>query len=48
MIRGSIVQDAGKEQRNERTDFKGEHFVEAYIVKDGICVARDKIDVPIE
>lgn len=31
----------------EATDFKGEHYVECYIVQDGICVARDRIDVPI-
>ena len=27
--------------------FKGEHVVECYIVKNGIVVARDRIDVPI-
>ncbi|MEU1398584.1 nucleotidyltransferase [Micromonospora zamorensis] len=33
--------------RHERTSFRGEHVVECYIVKDGIVVARDVIDVPI-
>ena len=31
----------------EHSDFKGEHVVECYIVKNGIVVARDRIDVPI-
>lgn len=31
----------------ESSDFIGEHYVECYIVKDGICVAKDHIDVPI-
>jgi hypothetical protein len=47
MIRGHIEPDAGKKQKYESTDFHGDHFVEAYIVKDGICVARDLIEVRI-
>jgi hypothetical protein len=47
MIRGDIVLDEGKNQRIEKTTFHGEHFVEAYVIKDGVCVARDLIDVPI-
>lgn len=47
MIRGQIVSDLGREDRIERTDFPGPHFVECYIVKDGYCVARDRLDVPI-
>ena len=31
----------------ERTDFKGNHYVECFLVKNGICVAKDRIDVPI-
>ncbi|OXM57777.1 hypothetical protein CFP71_06420 [Amycolatopsis thailandensis] len=30
----------------EYSDFKGEHVVERYVVKDGV-VARDRIGVPI-
>lgn len=48
MIRGQIVKDGGRHQAVETTDFGGEHFVECYIVKEGICVARDLIDVPID
>ncbi|WP_404817815.1 nucleotide-binding domain-containing protein [Rhodococcus rhodochrous] len=28
--------------------FKGAHVVECYVIKDGIVVARDRIDVPID
>lgn len=31
----------------ESSDFIGEHYVECYIVKDGVCIAKDHIDVPI-
>lgn len=47
MIRGQIVSDKGHEERIERTDFPGAHFVECFIIKDGNCVARDRLDVPI-
>ena len=46
-IRGKIVADSGSESIRETTNFKGEHFVECYIIKDGIVVAKDSIDVPI-
>ncbi|SNS31839.1 hypothetical protein SAMN06265795_102189 [Noviherbaspirillum humi] len=46
-IRGQIFFDHGKQEQRERTDFHGEHFVEAYVIKDGVCVARDVIDVRI-
>jgi Second Messenger Oligonucleotide or Dinucleotide Synthetase domain/Adenylyl/Guanylyl and SMODS C-terminal sensor domain len=47
MIRGQILTDKGHGERIERTDFPGAHFVECFIVKDGRCVARDRLDVPI-
>lgn len=46
-IRGQIWVDGGNKSRNESTSFGGGHFVECYIVKDNICVARERIDVPI-
>jgi hypothetical protein len=46
-FRGQILNDDGKEVRNENTNFAGAHFVECYIIKNDICVARDRIDVPI-
>ena len=33
--------------RIEHSDFRGNHVVECYIIKDGVVVARDCIDVPI-
>lgn len=46
-IRGQIVDSTASGVRDERSDFRGKHLVECYIVKDGIVVARDHIDVPI-
>jgi hypothetical protein len=46
MERGSIFK--GHETRTEHTDFNGEHYVECYIIKNGVCVARSKIVVPID
>lgn len=46
-LRGEISDDAGSEQKEENTKYYGEHYVECYIIKDGYCVALDKIIVPI-
>ena len=46
-VRGQIVEDDGSLTRIESTNFRGEHFVECYIIKDGVVVAKDSIDVPI-
>ena len=45
MIRGQITK--GGRYQEERSDFSGEHYVECYIIKDGFCVARESISVPI-
>ncbi|MDR1008087.1 MAG: hypothetical protein LBL65_05945 [Campylobacteraceae bacterium] len=45
-IRGQIITSNSDKQR-EHTSFYGPHFVECYIIKNGVCVARDRIDVPI-
>lgn len=47
MMRGEIVDDAGHNQKTETTNFKGDHVVECYAIKDGIVVAKDRIHVPI-
>ncbi len=47
MIRGQIVKDKGRFIRKESSTFKGEHIVDAYIVKNGFVVARDTIPVNI-
>lgn len=47
MVRGQIVDSSGRDTRVEHSDFKGEHVVECYVLKNGIVVARDRIAVPI-
>ena len=47
-IRGQIVADDGFSKRKESTNFKGEHIVECYAIKDGVVVAKDRVDVPIQ
>lgn len=46
-IRGQIVKDSGRQIKNESSDFRGEHYVECYLISNGVCVARDRIIVPI-
>lgn len=47
-IRGEILpSNEGDNKRRETADFQGSHSVECYIIKGGIVVARDEIDVPI-
>lgn len=46
-VRGRILKDNGSESRTEVTSFFGKHYVECYIVQNNVCIARDKIDVPI-
>ena len=47
MIRGQIRKTDNSHQK-EHTDFYGPHYVECFLVKNGVCVARARIDVPIE
>lgn len=48
MLRGQIEDDKGNtRQRLETADFDGDHYVEVYALQDGVCVARDRIPVPI-
>lgn len=44
-FRGQIFN--GSSIRNETSSFGGSHFVECYIIKNNVCVARDRIEVPI-
>lgn len=46
-LRGEISDDSGKFQKKESTAYEGEHYVECYVIKDNICIAMDKILVPI-
>ncbi|WP_423709301.1 SMODS domain-containing nucleotidyltransferase [Undibacterium sp. WLX3042] len=47
-IRGQIILDDGKFQRIEKTDFRGDHIVECYVIKNNVVIARNRIEVPIE
>lgn len=47
-IRGQIVPDGGRLDKDEDTNFRGDHVVECYCVKDGVVVAKDRIHVPID
>lgn len=46
-IRGQLIHGKGH-VLEEKSNFRGSHFVECYIIKDGLCVARNRIDVPIK
>ncbi|KFX71796.1 nucleotidyltransferase [Pseudomonas taeanensis MS-3] len=46
-IRGQIELDRGHYMKCESTSFRGDHIVEAYLVRDGVVVAKDRIHVPI-
>jgi hypothetical protein len=49
MLRGEITPDKGNgRERLETSDFSGNHYVEVYAIKDRVCVARERISVPIE
>jgi hypothetical protein len=47
VLRGEIVDDLGRETRHESTRYEGAHYVECYVIKSGVCVAKGYIDVPI-
>ncbi|MCV7719854.1 hypothetical protein M3C89_011325, partial [Micrococcus luteus] len=46
-IRGQIIDSSEPNVRKERTNFRGAHVVECFVLKEGVVVARDRIDVPI-
>lgn len=46
-LRGQIHR-TGELVRSERTSYKGEHYAECYVVKDGVCRARQRTWVAIE
>ena len=47
-FRVQILEDNGTEVREESTSYLGPHYVEAYIVKNGLIVARDRHKVIID
>ena len=44
-LRGDIHKDDGARTRSERTSYLGHHYVEAMIVKNGVCVAKSRQEV---
>lgn len=46
-IRGQIVK-TNSFSHVEHSQFDGPHFVECYLIKDDVCIARARIDVPIK
>lgn len=44
-LRGDIHKDAGSRSLSESTSYVGHHYVEAMIVKDGVCVAKSRQEV---
>lgn len=48
MVRGQIFEDSNsKDKHTELTEFAGEHYVECYLIKNNVVVARGHQDVPI-
>ncbi len=43
--RGEITADKGTHTRSETTSYRGTHYVECYIVKNGVVVAKDRQNV---
>lgn len=41
-LRGEIREDTGAHRHGEHTKYRGSHYVECYVVKDGRVVARDR------
>lgn len=47
-LRGEIMEDNnGLHKYKDSTAFYGEHFLECYVIKDGFCIAKKRIIVPI-
>jgi len=47
-LRGEITPDGGQRQKEESTRYRGKHYVECYVVKNGLCVAKDRQPVIIK
>lgn len=47
-VRGQLIPDQGGHSITETTDFRGDHIVECFAIKDNVVVAKDRIHVPIE
>jgi hypothetical protein len=47
-VRGQIVRSNGRQEKEETTNFRGNHIVECYAVRNQVVVAKDRINVPIQ
>lgn len=47
-IRGQIIADDGFCKRKESTNFRGDHIVDCYVIKNSVVVAKERISVPIQ
>lgn len=47
-LRGEISNDFGSHTKIEPTAFRGNHYVECYVIRNGECVAKDRQPVVIE
>jgi hypothetical protein len=46
-LRGQLFKDNGTRRHSEHTLYTGRHYVEVYVVKNGLIVATDHHEVPI-
>lgn len=46
-LRGEILPDEGHKSVTQNTCWYGTHYIECYIIKDRVCIARKRINVPI-
>lgn len=47
-IRGQIFKSKQNVKNHETSSFAGKHYVECYIIKNKVCIAKAHIDVPIK
>lgn len=46
-LRGEITDDRGFKRKVEHTKYTGSHYVECYAIQGNVCVAKDRLIVPI-
>jgi len=47
-LRGEVLDDQGNNRRDEHTKYKGTHYVNCFVVKDNICIAKGRFFVQIK
>jgi len=46
-LRGKLENDAGARTKKEHTEYRGTHHMDCFVIKDGVCVAKDRFYVNI-